>query len=46
MRISELPIPQELITVLEAEGYRELYPPQAKVFEKGALNGTNQAQQP
>ncbi|HIE54322.1 MAG TPA: DEAD/DEAH box helicase, partial [Chromatiaceae bacterium] len=39
MKISELPIPKELSSLLGHLGYVELYPPQEEAIKKGVLNG-------
>ncbi|MEM4297673.1 MAG: DEAD/DEAH box helicase, partial [Nitrososphaerota archaeon] len=39
MRLSDLPIPRELSSLLESLGYVELYPPQEEAVKEGVLDG-------
>lgn len=41
MEISSLPIPPQIIELLNEEGIKTLYPPQTKAIEQGLLDGTN-----
>ena len=41
MKISELPIPDQVKLLLAKHGYTELYPPQEEAVRKGALEGRN-----
>ena len=41
MRVSDLPLPDEVIAHHEAEGITELYPPQAAAVEAGVTRGRN-----
>ncbi|MEM2429156.1 MAG: DEAD/DEAH box helicase [Nitrososphaerales archaeon] len=41
MRISSLPLPPNVISLFESQGYKELYPPQIEAIKSGVLNGAN-----
>ncbi|MGB9659035.1 MAG: DEAD/DEAH box helicase [Nitrososphaerales archaeon] len=41
MKIRELPIPEELIRLVESFGYSDLYPPQEEAVKAGVLEGRN-----
>jgi len=41
LKVDELPFPEEFISFLTAQGYVELFPPQAAAVEAGLLEGRN-----
>ena len=41
MKLSSLAIPSELSTLLESQGYSDLYPPQEEAIKAGVLEGQN-----
>ncbi|MCX8191224.1 MAG: DEAD/DEAH box helicase, partial [Nitrososphaerales archaeon] len=41
MKVSSLPLPPNVITLFESQGYRELYPPQIEAVKSGVLNDAN-----
>lgn len=41
MKLESLPLPQPLITLLNEQGYTDLYPPQQLAYEAGIFDGAN-----
>ncbi len=41
MKIEDLPLPREYISLLQSKGYSKLYPPQEEAIDKGLLSDRN-----
>ncbi len=39
MKIADLPVPEELVELLQSQGYEELYPPQIEAVKAGVFEG-------